>query len=231
MKKLGLIGGIGPESTSQYYQQIVRHYREVLATTDYPEFTVESINMTEMLSFLPSDPDGLVRFLLDRIKTLEGSGAHFAALASNTPHIVFDQLEQQSSIPLVSIVRITCEEIARHSIQSLGLFGTKSTMSTGFYQEVGKQNGLEIYTPDDAEQDYIHEKYFSELVFNQKNESTKRGLIAIANDLQRRCKIQGLILGGTELPLVLDQADFDSIKVFDTTQIHVKELVKRMIAR
>lgn len=231
MKKLGLIGGIGPESTLQYYQQIVRHYREVLATTDYPEFTIESINMTEMLSYLPSDPDGLVRFLLSRIKTLEGSGAHFAALASNTPHIVFDQLEQESSIPLVSIVRTTCEEIAGHSIQNLGLFGTRSTMTAGFYQEVGKQYGLDIYTPEEEDQDYIHEKYFSELVFNRKNESTKRELIAIANELQRRHKIQGLILGGTELPLVLEQADFDNIKVFDTTQIHVKELVKRVITR
>ena len=230
MNKLGLLGGIGPESTLQYYQQIIQKYRDTLDTQEYPEFSMESINMTKMLQYVSDkDFDGLVLFLLDRVERLAQSGANFAAMASNTPHIVFDQLEEKASIPMVSIVKATCEEITRHPIQSLGLFGTKSTMTAGFYQTVGEQFGVTIHSPNEEEQAYIHEKYFSELVFNIQNERTREDLKEIAGKMRKRHGIQGLILGGTELPILLGPSDFSDLQVFDTTQIHVQEIVKRMI--
>ena len=108
MKKVGLIGGIGPESSIQYYRLLIRRFQDKINTKDYPEMIINSINMTEMLNYVFNNQlDKLVNFLSDKIKLLELSGVDFAAIASNTPHIVFDKLSERISIPLIRIVEET----------------------------------------------------------------------------------------------------------------------------
>ncbi len=227
MKKFGLIGGIGPESTAKYYQLIIQEFRKRLGTEEYPDFTVRSINMTEMLRYVfGNDLDGLTQFLLTHIRELEQSGVEVAAMASNTPHIVFDRLKDQSSIELISIVEATCQEIKNKGQKVVGLFGTKSTMTAGFYSQVASNYGIGVRLPDEGEMDYIHQKYFEELVFNNINSSTKARLMEIALGLQEREGIEGLILGGTELSLILSQSDFDALTIYDTTRIHVGSIVR-----
>ena len=105
MKRVGIIGGIGPISTIDYYRGIIDGYRTKVNNGNYPELTINSVNMTEMLSFLTNeDWDALVKYMLKAIEYLAGAGAEFAAMASNTPHIVFDRIQQKSALPLVSIV-------------------------------------------------------------------------------------------------------------------------------
>ena len=111
----------------------------------------------------------------------------------------------------------------------VGLFGTKSTMTTGFYNRVAEKYGIEILIPESDKQDYIHDKYVNELVFNQILPNTKQELVKIARDLKESESIQGLILGGTELPLIISQSDFNDIEIFDTTKIHVDSIVSKMI--
>jgi aspartate racemase len=112
MIKIGLIGGVGPESTIEYYRLIIKRFQERLNTKDYPEIIINSINMTEMLGYVFNNQlDRLVEFLVDRINVLEKSGVDFAAIASNTPHIVFERLKEKVSVPLISIVEETCKEI------------------------------------------------------------------------------------------------------------------------
>jgi len=113
--------------------------------------------------------------------------------------------------------------------KKVGLLGTKSTMTNGFYQKVAALYGIEIVIPDTDQQDYIHTKYMSELLFNRIVPETKEQLIRIVRELQEKESIEGLILGGTELPLILKQADFADIMIFDTTVIHVESLVDRML--
>ncbi len=230
MKKLGLIGGIGPESTVQYYQQIIKLFRKTLATTSYPLLTIESIDMTQMLGYVNAGRlEELTDFLLESIDRLVKNGAQLVAMASNTPHIVFDRLIQKTDVPLVSIVVSTCAEIKRQQISSAGLFGTRSTMNAGFYKEVALRENIEIYLPNEEEQSYIHDKYFSELVFNKIVPSTRKALIEIGENLRARHGIEGLILGGTELPLILDQSDYQHLSLFNTTEIHVKQIVEKII--
>ncbi len=230
MKRIGILGGIGPESTVQYYRFLIQQFKERQSTEDYPEIILHSINMTEMLSYVFSeDLDGLVSFLQKRVQLLEKSGVDYVAMASNTPHLVFDQLANSVQVPMISIVEETCKRISKASIKKLGLLGTKSTMSKGFYQKTGKRHGLEIIIPAEEAQDYVNEKYFGELVFNQIFPETKNRLIQIARELENKYGIQGLILGGTELPLILKHEDFKQIKVFDTTQIHVNAILDRML--
>ena len=229
MKKIGIIGGIGPESTIAYYRQIIRMFQERYRSDLYPELLLHSIDMTSMLAFINNGQlDQLVEFLKSRVDVLVKAGVDHVVLASNTPHLVFDHLQQKVDVHLISIVDECCKYVSTKGMTRLGLLGTKSTMSKGFYQQKGELYGLKILTPNEAHQDFVHDKYMNELVFNDIKAKTKLGLIDIVNDLKNAYQIEGIILGGTELPLVLDQRDFSDITVFDTTQIHVAAIIEAM---
>jgi len=230
MKKLGLIGGVGPESSIEYYRLIIKRFQEKLNTKDYPEMIINSINMTEMLGYVFNNQlDQLIDFLCVKIQTLESSGVDFIAIASNTPHLVFDQLVERVNTPLISVVEETCKEICVKKMTRVGLFGTRSTMTNGFYTQVANRFGINIIIPPVEAQDYIHEKYMTELVFNKIRAETKKKLIEYVHALQAKENIQGLILGGTELPLILSQQDFSDLEILDTTKIHVEAIVTKMI--
>lgn len=230
MKKFGLIGGIGPESTIEYYRLIIKRFQEKLATENYPEILISSVNMTELIGYAFNGRlTELLIFLEERIKTIEMAGVEFAALASNTPHLVFDQLSERVNIPLISIVEETCKIIAEKKLTRVGLLGTKSTMSSGFYNTVAAKLGIEIITPSQGEKNYVHKKYMSELIFNKIVPDTKIQLLNIVQKLKEEESIEGLILGGTELPLILTQSDFNDLVIFDTTAIHIESIVTKMI--
>lgn len=231
MNKIGIIAGIGPASTIEYYNFIIQGFRERLSTKDYPEMLLHSINMTEMLDYVfKGELDELVGFLKEKVQVLEETGVDYVALASNTPHLVFDKLAEAVDVPMISIVEETCQVIAVSKLKKVGLLGTKSTMSMGFYQRVGAKQGIEIVIPDEKQQDYVHEKYMGELVFNEIKAETKQRLVEIVDKLQAEESIEGIILGGTELPLILKQEDFHSLKVFNTTEIHVNAILDKMLA-
>jgi len=230
MKKIGIIGGIGPESSIEYYRLIIKRYQERLTTKDYPEIIINSINMTRMLGYVFNNQlDELVDFLIDRINILEKSGVDYGAMASNTPHIVFESLVNKVNIPLISIVEETCKAVGEKRMHRVGLLGTKSTMTNGFYNRVATKNKIEIIIPESKEQDIVHTKYMTELVLNRIIPETKQQLIKIVRNLIEKQSIEGLILGGTELPLILKQSDFTDIEIFNTTKIHVESIVTKMI--
>jgi aspartate racemase len=230
MKKLGIIGGIGPESTIEYYKQIIKEFQVRLNSNDYPEMILNSINMTQMLNYISENRlDHLINFLIEKIEILKKSKVDFVIIASNTPHIVFNELNDRVNIPLISIVEETCKTLKKNNVKRVGLFGTKFTMSNGFYNKAAEKYGIEIIVPDKEKQDFIHDKYMNELIFNRIYPETKSELIRFATDIQSNEQIEGLILGGTELPLILNQFDFNEMKIFDTTKIHVESIVSKMI--
>jgi aspartate racemase len=102
-------------------------------------------------------------------------------------------------------------------------------MTNGFYDNVAEKYGINIIIPDNDKQDFIHDKYMTELVFNKIVPETKERLIQIIKELKEKESIEGLILGGTELPLILKQSDFENIKIFNTTEIHVESIVAKMV--
>ncbi len=230
MKKIGIIGGIGPESTIEYYRLIVNLFRERLSTNQYPEFFLKSIDMTTMLDLVFSDRlEELVSFLKGHVQSLEALNVDYVVLASNTPHLVFDKLSHVVTVEMISIVEETCKVISSLGLKRVGLLGTKSTMSKGFYQQVGARYGIDITIPEESDQDYVHTKYMEELIFNQIIPETKDQLIQIVNKLRTQEEIEGVILGGTELPLILTQSNFDRFPVLNTTAIHVEAIVNKMI--
>ncbi|HEX8773357.1 MAG TPA: amino acid racemase [Pyrinomonadaceae bacterium] len=231
MKTAGIIGGIAPESTIEYYRFIVASYREQRSDGSYPSIIINSIDMTKMLGLIEAgELAGVTEYLAGEIQRLERAGADFGLMASNTPHIVFDQVRRRSGIPLLSIVEATCEEAKALGLKRLGLFGTRFTMRGGFYAEVFSRAGMTIVLPDEDEQAYIHDRYMSELVKGRFLPETRERLLAIAAGLKTRAEIDGLILGGTELPLILRDAVNPGMPLLDTTRIHVQCVVAELLS-
>ena len=227
MKIIGVIGGIGPESTIEYYRHLVEFHRE-FAGTGYPPVVISSIDLDRMIELFEGNRLAEVtRYLTDELARLARAGAEVALISANTPHVVFDDVQRTSPIPLVSIVQATLEEAKARGFARLGLFGTRFTMMGGFYQPVFERGGVSLAVPDAAERDIIHEKYLGELVRGVFLPATHDRLVAIARRLRDEEGIEGLILGGTELPLILRDERTVGLPLLDTARIHARSIVVR----
>jgi aspartate racemase len=154
----------------------------------------------------------------------------FGVLASNTPHVVFDELRRQSSLPLLSIVEATCEAAEALGLERVGLLGTRFTMGGQFYSEVFSKAGVALVAPGQEAQAYVHDKYMSELVNGIILPETRARLLAIVDQMRKQEGIDGVILGGTELPLILRDVTDPGIPFLDTTAIHVRRIVAELLS-
>jgi aspartate racemase len=231
MKVLGIIGGIAPESTIAYYRAIIAEYRARVIDGSYPPLIINSIDLTKLLALAAKDRQQLTIYLLAEIQRLAEAGAQFALMASNTPHLVFDEVRAQSPVPLVSIVESARDAAKERRFSRVGLFGTRFTMEAGFYPRVFATAGIDVITPDPEDQAYIHEKYMGELVNAIFLPETRDRLLALVDRLRVQKQIEAVILGGTELPLILKGETAAGIPVLDTTAIHVKRAVNEMLSQ
>src|SRR5947199_2837530 len=221
MKTLGIIGGLGPESTIDYYQRLIALYRERTGDGSYPEFIINSVNLKKGLDFMAANNlAGMADYLLEGIGKLARAGANFGLIAANTPHIVFDDVAPRSPIPLISIVEATCAAAKAQNLKRLALFGTRYTMQANFYPKLFAREGIDLLVPDSQDQDFIHAKYMSELVPGKFLAETRAGLLTIVDRMKATNDIDGVILAGTELPLLLRYSDHNGIPFLDTTKIH-----------
>ena len=231
MKTLGIIGGLGPESTIDYYGKIIALFRERTGDGSYPQFIINSINLKKGLDFMDANNlTGMADYLVEEIGKLARAGATLGLISANTPHIVFDDVASQSSIPLISIVEATCAAAKLRKLKRLALFGTRYTMQATFYPKVFSREGIELLVPDPEDQTYIHNKYLNELVPGQFLPETRAGLLAIVDRMKATSNIDGVILAGTELPLILRDSEHNGIPLLDTTEIHCEAAVTEMLS-
>jgi aspartate racemase len=231
MKTVGILGGIGPESTVEYYRGIIARYRQRRPDGSYPSILINSISVTKLLDWMGAGQlSNVVDYLADELQKLVRAGADFGIIAANTPHIVFDDLKRRSPIPLISIVEATCAEAKKQGIRRAGLLGTRFTMQASFYPEVFRREGITVVVPDEVEQAYIHQKYVGELLANKFLPETRERLLEIIQRMKEQEQIQAVILGGTELPLLLRDDTACGIPLLDTTQIHVEAVVAELLA-
>src|SRR5438067_5633202 len=231
MKTLGMIGGVGPESTIDYYKNIIAMYRERQRDGSYPQFVINSIDLKKGIDFMNANNlAGMANYLLEEIMKLPRAGADFGLIAANTPHIVFDDIAPKSPIPLISIVEATCAHAKARKMKRLALFGTRYTMQAEFYPKVFSREGIELIVPESKDQDYIHEKYFSELVPGNFLPETRAGLLAIMDRMKAKIDLDGVILAGTELPLILRGESYNGIDLLDTGKIHCQAAVDAMFS-
>jgi aspartate racemase len=231
MKLIGIIGGIGPESTLDYYRLFISIYRQRKPDGSYPPLLINSIDLAKILKLVGSnDLAGLTAYLLLEIRRLAQAGATHGLLSSNTPHIVFDELQRASPIPLLSIVETACRAAVAQKLKRVGLFGTRFTMQGGFYQKVFERDGIDIVVPEAADQETIHRTYLNELVNGVFLAETRERYIAIARQLKKQNGIEALILGGTELPLLLRDASGIGMPLLDTARLHVERAVSEFLS-
>lgn len=231
MKTIGIIGGIGPESTVDYYKGIIRAFQGQYADLAYPEIIIFSANLNQLLEIVENKEwNKLTEWLVDRVRALYNGGAEFAVIGSNTPHIVFDEVKSKSPIPLLSIVEATCKRAESLGLKKPGLMGTKFTMGSDFYQKPFYDVGMSVVVPEEGDQKFIHEKLFSEIELGIIKDSTRNGLLAIVKRMVDKEAIDSLILGCTELPLILDKDEY-GIPFLNTTAIHTDSIVEYCITK
>ncbi len=230
MPTLGIVGGLGPESTIDYYRLIVEDYRKQRDGA-YPPVLINSLDLKTGLYLSTNNLLAqLTDFLVAGVEPLVRAGADFAVMAANTAHLVFDEVAARSPIPLISIVDATLEAVRAAGLRRLGLLGTRMTMQAEFYPRTFARAGLEVVPPTPEDREWIHQRYINELLIGKFTDETREGLLAQIDRLKREQGIDGVLLAGTELPLILRRDSYNGLPFFDTTRIHVDAIVKRLLA-
>ncbi len=231
MKLLGIVGGIGPESTIDYYQALIAGWRERTGDNSYPPMVIDSIDLTRLRGYFEAgDNAAATAYLIEEVRRLERAGVEVAILAANTAHLVFDAVSAAARIPMISIVEATGDEVRRLGMTRVGLLGTRYTMKGPIYPDVLGRRGLAVAIPDDADIEVVHQAYFDELVPGIFKPETRARFIGIIARMKTRAGIEAVILGGTELPLLFREGEKPAVPLLDTTRIHVTRILDAMLA-
>ena len=217
MKKIGVLGGLGPESTIAYYEYITREYYRRHGDYAYPEIIIYSLNFQE---FIDAGYE-LAGKIKTAIECLHKAGADFVVASCNSVHIVFEEVSKDIPIPWLSIIDATVEEIKKNNITKVGLLGTIFTMSKDFYKKGLSRYQIETIVPSDEDQAKVSRIIYDELVRNEIRDDSRQAVLQIIEKLKQQ-GVQGIILGCTELPFLIKQEDVD-IKVFNTAVIHAQK--------
>jgi aspartate racemase len=230
MRTVGMIGGLGPESTIDYYRSIIARYRARQPDGGYPHVVINSLDLDKGLAMLDAGRlDELADYLAAGLELLVRAGADLGFIAANTPHLVFDEVQHKSAIPLLSIVRATSDRSSALGLKRVGLFGTGFTMRANFYSKELQRAGISLALPKESERQYIHGKYIGELLNNEFLPETRTEILRIAHRMKAEDGIEALILAGTELPLLLRDSGDTDVEFLDTTVIHVEAIVDALL--
>ena len=225
MKRIGIIGGMAPESTLLYYKYIIDEYRKHFEDHRYPEIIIYSVNFQEFIDLMNEDKwSEIAKKLIEITYSLQNAGADFALIATNTMHVIFQDVANSSPIPLLSIIDSVADEIKRFNIHTVGLLGTKVTMENGFYQKGLSTYGINVVIPDQDDRYEINKVIFKELVNGKILKKSKTLFLTIVHKLIER-GVEGIVLGCTEIPLLINQKDVNT-KIFDSTYIHAQKALQ-----
>ena len=225
-----MIGGLGPESTIDYYRSILARCRARTRDRGYPHVIINSLDPDKAIAMLDASRlDDLTDYLAAALEQLVHAGANFAFIAANTPHLVFDQVQDRSAIPILSIVRATSDHAKALGLKNVGLFGTGFTMRASFYPQEFQRAGISLVMPKEPEREYIHIKYIGELLKNQFLPETRTEILRIAHRMKAEDGVEAIVLAGTELPLLLRDSGTAGIEFLDTTMIHVEAIVDELL--
>ena len=218
---LGLIGGITPASTIDYYRSLVAAYQRE-RPNQFPSILINSIDLTRLLDLVGRGCfDELTDWLTAELERLARGGATFALITSNTPHLVYDRLSARAPIPLLSIVEAAADAAVALGLRELGILGTRFTMEGGFYEAVFGRQGMRVRRPAGPDLEYVHGTYMHELIPGHFRPESRAGMLAVIDRLAD-AGADGVLLAGTELPLLMGEEVQARIPVLDTTRVHVR---------
>jgi aspartate racemase len=220
-KRIGILGGMSPESTTEYYEYITHTYTKRFGDYGYPEIIIYSVSFQPYVDWPKEDRWDLVaQGLSGAAQRLEVAGADFIIIATNTMHLVFDQVQASVSVPMLSLLDAVGEAILARGLKTVGLLGTKFTMEKTFYHDALARKGITVLVPEAEDREYVNDVIYNELVAGQIRDESRAGYVAVIKKLAKR-GAEGVILGCTEIPLLVSEADA-GMPLFDTTTIHAE---------
>lgn len=220
-KRIGILGGMSPESTVEYYQYITRTYVERYGDYAYPEVLIYSVSFQSYVDWPEQERWDLVaQGLSEAAQRLEAAGAEVLLIATNTMHLVVDQVQAGVAVPVLSLLDVVAEAILARGMRTTGLLGTRFTMEKGFYQDALARRGITVLVPGAEGRAYVNQVIYDELVAGQIRDASRAGFVALVEELAGR-GAEGVILGCTEIPLLVGEADVD-LPLFDTTRLHAE---------
>jgi aspartate racemase len=227
-QRIGILGGMTAESTLTYYQQIVRGYQQRFGDHAYPEIVIYSVSFQQFEDWMESGEwDAIARALAEGLRRLHAAGADFAVIATNTMHLLFDRLERDSPLPLLSIVDATARAIRRAGARTVGLLGTRFTMEKPFYADRLALHGIKTVVPDADDRQHVHQVIMHELSRGILDDASRRRYLDIIDRLVAR-GAEGVVLGCTEIPLLV-RPEHTPVPLFDTTALHADEALARSL--
>lgn len=226
MKTIGMIGGMSWESSAVYYQLINKKVREQLGSTFSAKSLMYSVEFNEVEQLQHAGKwDKLTEIMIDAAQRVEKGGADILIICTNTMHKMAPEIAKKISIPILHIADATAEKIKEKKIKKIGLLGTNFTMTQDFYKGRLEQNhDLEVIVPNENDRQIIHDIIYKELIVGIIKESSRKQYEAIIEKLQKE-GAEGVILGCTEIPLLIQQIN-SPIPIFDTTKIHAEKAVE-----
>ncbi|WP_422090980.1 aspartate/glutamate racemase family protein [Tenacibaculum ovolyticum] len=228
MKTIGLIGGITPQSTIMYYQVLNKLASETFGEKHSAKVVMNAVDFGEISKLQSEDRwDLLATIMVDAAKSLQAAGAHCILICANTMHLTIAEVREAVTIPVIHIAEATGTMILESKLKKVALLGTKYTMEKTFYTDVLKNMGIEAIIPEEEDRTIIHDVIYNELSKGILNEASQKAYIAIIEKLAQK-GAEGVILGCTEIPLLVAQKDV-SIPVFDTTTIHATAAFKQSV--
>jgi aspartate racemase len=230
MRTVGLVGGMTPESTLEYYRNLIQSARERLRDPDplrNPVVIIYSLDLAQVAALQRAGrTDDLAAHLAGICETLRAAGAEVGALTANTPHLYFEEIQAGTSLELVSIVETTCRASVGLGLRRPLLLGTRTTMESPMYRDRLAAGGIEMLTPDEQGRQRLDETIYTELAVADVRPETRSRLLALCREAIEHRGADGVILGCTELPLVLSQDDLP-VPVIDTARVHVEAILDR----
>jgi aspartate racemase len=224
-KTIGILGGMSPESTVAYYEYITRTYTKRFGDYGYPEVLIYSVSFQPYVDWPREDRWDLVAGGLSKAaRALEGAGADFILIATNTMHIVFEEVEASVNVPMLSLLDAVGEAVRQRNIETVGLLGTAFTMEKAFYRQGLAEKGVEVLVPDSVDRKVVNDVIYDELVAGKIRDASRDAYVQIIDKLTGR-GAEGVILGCTEIPLLVRQEDVD-VPLFDTTEIHAEAALR-----
>jgi aspartate racemase len=220
---LGIVGGVGPESTADYYRRLIARWRERGPANTYPSILIDSLNSRAALgAMLDGDIEPTVRLFGASVERMAGAGAGLALVASVMMHMAYERVAAAAPIPMLSILEAMAAAAQARGIRRPGVLATRPTTEGTFFARPFEAAGIELVRPDEADRAWIHEIYFGELVRGDFRDETRARLIAIVESMRARSGIDAVILGGTELPLILREPSYAGVPVLDSIGVHVE---------
>ena len=225
MKKIGLVGGTGPESTLMYYKELNSRIDKITDSKQMPDVAIESVNFRKAWNYVVEKQyDSLTDYLSEKVRNLESTGSQVIALTAATMHIVYDDIVQKTGIKLISIPKSVAEEIVKKGYKKVGLLGTIFTMEQDYMKKDLIKAGIDVCIPEKSDRELVAKRIYEELEVGIVKDTTLKEFTSIIEKMKKEQGIQAVILGCTELPLLLNK-DNCPVDCLDSVEIHLQKLI------